>query len=325
MSTNLDMTTVFGLYNGRLLPHRLGGLCRGREWWVEGPFLKGKQPLSRMILSAGQFANQDINHTESRLGLDFVEISIPELLAHILRDRRVIAIVEDGPVAVQENVWGRETYTLSRMGLSAGAGFARWEQECSTVEDFASALQHGALAFVIDPEERLETDVWEPGTPVDFEDLQRPPLLSEDLRRDVHWLVGSKNYRNDDHRYVPQALWEVTEHCAGVLVLHADRDGECIAIYSKEPFEISEVLQSLSSIEAGREFLITCTVPTMMLRWKRALFEFCDELEPDCPPELRALVPIEEESIEDVEGDSTDDESDSTEEDSDSVDETSED
>lgn len=38
MSSELDMTTVYGLYTGRLLPHRLGGLCRGREWWVEGPF-----------------------------------------------------------------------------------------------------------------------------------------------------------------------------------------------------------------------------------------------------------------------------------------------
>ena len=324
MSTNLDMTTVFGLYNGRLLPHRLGGLCRGREWWVEGPFLKGKQPLSRMILSAGQFANHDINHTESRLGLDFVENTLPELLSHILQEHRVIAVVEDGAIEVQEGIRGRETYTLSRMGLSAGAGFARWEEECTTVEDFQRALSHGALAFIIDPEERPDTDIWAPGTPVDFEDLQNPPVLSEDLRRDVHWLVGSKNYRNDDHRYVPQALWEVTEHCTGVLVLHADRDGECIAIYSKDPFEVSEALQSLSGIEDGREFLITCTVPTMMLRWKRALFEFCDEAEPECPPELRALVPIEEESIE-VEDDSVENETDSVEEDSDSGDESSND
>ena len=83
-----------------------------------------------------------------------------------------------------------------------------------------------------------------------------------------------------------------------VLVLHADRDGECIAIYAKEDLDIAHQVESLESITAGREYLISCFVPTMMLRWKRALFEACDVLEPECPPALRALVPIEEDSTE---------------------------
>ena len=47
MSTS---TIVYGLYQGQLLPHRLGGLCRGLEWWVEGPFLKTRVPLQRNII-----------------------------------------------------------------------------------------------------------------------------------------------------------------------------------------------------------------------------------------------------------------------------------
>lgn len=260
--------------------------------------MKGKQPLSRVILSAGRFVQADLNHEANRLGLDFVEPTIPEILAHILSDYRVVAVIEDATVKPQEDVWGRETYTLTRMGLSSHAGFSRWEQICETPEDFQRALAVGATAFVIDPEPREEAEAWVPGTPVDFEDLSRPPVLSEDLRRDLQWLVGSRNYHNDDHRYVPQALWEVTEHCAGVLVLHADRDGECIAIYAKEDLDIAHQVESLESITAGREYLISCFVPTMMLRWKRALFEACDALEPECPPALRTLVPIEEDSTE---------------------------
>ena len=46
MSTS---TIVYGLYQGQLLPHRLGGLCRGLEWWVEGPFLKTRIPLREIF------------------------------------------------------------------------------------------------------------------------------------------------------------------------------------------------------------------------------------------------------------------------------------
>ena len=40
----------------------------------------------------------------------------------------------------------------------------------------------------------------------------------------------------------------------------------------------------------------------MTLRWKRALYEACDNWEGECPEELRVLVPVQEiESTDDAE------------------------
>ena len=64
-------------------------------------------------------------------------------------------------------------------------------------------------------------------------------------------------------------------------------------------------LSELPTIEQGLPFWISCPVPTMTLRWKRALYEACDSWDGDCPEELRVLVPLQEiDSVDenDVEG-----------------------
>lgn len=291
MSTS---TIVYGLYQGQLLPHRLGGLCRGLEWWVEGPFLKTRTPLYRNILSAASFVEGQVHSVDNRLGVEVGAYTRAELLIHLLQHHKIVAIVEDGSVQSPKSAVGRETYSLSKMGMPKLNGFARWEQVCETVEDLQCAIDHGAKTFVIDPEERSEEDEWNPVFPLDVEDLDAPPVLSEDLRKAIQWLVGTSNSLQDTHRYVPQALWDVTEHCLGVIVFHADRDSDCIALYSKEQQDWSERMQEIPTIAGGQEFWIACSVPTMMLRWKRALYEACDNWEGDCPEALRTLVPVQE-------------------------------
>ena len=179
--------------------------------------------------------------------------------------------------------------------------FARWEKVCQTLEDIQESLDFGAKAFVLNPQPREEADTWNPVTALDVEDLDSPPVLSEDLRKALQWLIGTSNSINDSHRYVPQALWQVTEYCEGVIVLHADRDTDCIALYAKEEFDWSQKLSELTANAQSQSFWISCPVPTMTLRWKRALYEACDNWDGDCPEELRLLVPIqEEESVEEV-------------------------
>ena len=106
----------------------------------------------------------------------------------------------------------------------------------------------------------------------------------------------------DSHRYVPQALWQVTEYCQGVVVLHADRDTDCIALYAKDSIDWSEKMSELPTVADAKAFWISCPVPTMTLRWKRALYEACDNWDGECPEELRVLVPVQEmESVDDAE------------------------
>ena len=57
-----------------------------------------------------------------------------------------------------------------------------------------------------------------------------------------------------------------------------------------------------STVLAKEAFWISCPVPTMTLRWKRALYEACDNWDGECPEELRVLVPVQEmESVDDAE------------------------
>ena len=114
MSTS---TIVYGLYQGQLLPHRLGGLCRGLEWWVEGPFLKTRIPLQRNILSAASFVDGQIHAPENRFGARSWRIQLSELLWHLLSEHQIVAVIEDGSVQSPEDVYGRETYSLSKMGM----------------------------------------------------------------------------------------------------------------------------------------------------------------------------------------------------------------
>ena len=181
-----------------------------------------------------------------------------------------------------------------RWGLPKLNEFARWEKSCETLDDIQEALSFGAKAFVLDPISRTEDEVWNPVTPLDIEDLDYPPILSENLRQALQWLVGTSNSIGDSHRYVPQALWQVTEYCRGVVVLHADRDTDCIALYAKDSIDWSEKMSELSTVVAAEAFWISCPVPTMTLRWKRALYEACDGWEGECPEELRVLVPVQE-------------------------------
>ena len=77
-------------------------------------------------------------------------------------------------------------------------------------------------------------------------------------------------------------------------MLHADRDTDCIALYAKDTIDWSEKLSGLSTIVDSRAFWISCPVPTMTLRWKRALYEACDGWDGACPTALRELVPVQE-------------------------------
>ena len=293
-------TTVYGLYQGLLLPHRLGGLSRGREWWVEGPFLKTRQALHRTILSAAFFVDGQVHGPDNRYGAAVGEHSMAELIAHFLLEHRLVAVIEDGTVQTPIGAAGRETYSLSRLGMPKLTGFARWEKECRTIEDIQEALAYGAKAFVIDPESRDEDEVWSPVSAIDFEDMDNPPILSEEMRKALQWLVGTSNTINDTHRYVPQALWEVTPLCRGILVFHADRNEDCLTVYSKEPMDWDEKIGSIESIKQESAFWIECPVPTMLLRWKRALYESCDNWEGDCPTILRELVPIQIVEVDEV-------------------------
>ena len=68
-----------------------------------------------------------------------------------------------------------------------------------------------------------------------------------------------------------------------------------------------EKIGSVSSIAQKDAFWIECPVPTMLLRWKRALYESCDNWDGECPTGLRELVPIQIVEVDEDENDENED------------------
>ena len=115
--------------------------------------------------------NDQVHSPDNRFGADVGAYHLSELLWHFVSGHHIVAIIEDGTVQSPEGVCGRETYTLSKMGLPKLNEFARWEKSCETLEDLQEALAFGAKAFVLDPVSRTEDEMWNPVTPLDVEDL----------------------------------------------------------------------------------------------------------------------------------------------------------
>ena len=66
------------------------------------------------------------------------------------------------------------------------------EKICQTLEDIQESLDYGAKSrFCVEPQPRDNAEVWNPVTALDIEDLDSPPVLSEDLRKALQWLVGT--------------------------------------------------------------------------------------------------------------------------------------
>ena len=80
---------------------------------------------------------------------------------------------------------------------------------------------------------------------------------------------------------------------------HLTIDTDCIALYAKDAIDWATQLSELPTIADSKAFWISCPVPTMTLRWKRALYEACDSWDGECPDVLRALVPVQEVESED--------------------------
>jgi hypothetical protein len=97
-----------------------------------------------------------------------------------------------------------------------------------------------------------------------------PDEIDELLER-VFLLVGMSTLDSPPARYQPAALPELLERSRAVLLLHRDKHGVAVGIYSREPIKIDGRLEPLAEKEGA--LLVPFAIPPMLARWDRAIAE----------------------------------------------------
>ena len=277
------MTAIIGYFHRDFQANHPRKLCRRRERWIESPPVEG--PLSslfRLVISAAERSTEDRGRTKH--GLEASSISCSELLWKIFSTQTIVAWAEESPAfQTPSDASGVEFFEMSRPGVPLRTWFSRWEMQCAAVEDIENSFQSGADVFVINPVQRPENDPITPQMPLpEVLDggggVYRNPQLSEKLRDALFLLTGQREGGDSMERYLPVAINDVLEEAEAVILLHADKDSDCIGIYCKsDPKYLVPRIQDFSE-ETGIPAVLF-EVPPMVARWDRVWKKFQEENE----------------------------------------------
>jgi hypothetical protein len=244
---------ALGFSHNTFNPVDPGRLCRGRERWIEPYDLEEPAELFRLVISGAAFT--DDSARDAQRGLPHSGVDAAQVIAGLFPRRALVAFMEDGhPADIPEEAEGVEAYTGYRAGGRSEEVMVRWYKKVSGIRDLREVLGNDPTG------ERVRG----------FAVLQGDEDLTELLPR-LFLLVGMSTLDSPPARYQPAALPEVLEIARAVVVMHRDKHGPALGIYSKEPVKADEKLEALC--EKGRVLLVPFAIPPMLARWDRALAE----------------------------------------------------
>lgn len=254
------MVHALGFSNTPFNPFRAGRLCRGRERWIE-PWEPGEDEeaeVHRLVVSGAAFS--DLSAADALRGVPHSTIEPAALIAAMFPDRKLLAFMEDGhPADIPEHAQGVELYEGYRAGGRTRHALVRWYEVVSGVEAIDQLLKAGVRGFAV-----LDGDV-------------DPDTLFEDL----FLLVGMATLDSPPARFQPAALPDLVEKVHALVLVHRDKHGPALGIYTAEALDAQAVLEKLTD-DAG-SLLVPFAIPPMLARWDRALFELRDNWDKDEP------------------------------------------
>lgn len=262
------MIRAFGFCNDTWDSAAPGRLCRGRERWVESLPDSPSVRLSRTVCSGAVFS--DDSARDALRGFAHSGVGAGALLAGLFPRTRIYGFCEAGdPLALPAERLVEEDYAHALGGGIRSEPAVRWlaQAKGETVDLWMAGEKDGLAApradgFVI----------------VNHEPK---PALSEAL----FYLVG---YGDPDdrpaRRYMPSAVPEVLHHARALVLLHLDKHGPALAIYTAAPLE-SDGLLDLAARGVG-SFPVPFAIPPMLARWDRALYELRMDWDPESDGEF---------------------------------------
>ncbi len=252
------MIQALGYSRTEFKPSSPGRLCRGRERWIEPFPIEEGDIVHRTVITGATFT--DDSAADALRGVQHSGLAVGQLLGTLFQRKRLVAFMEDGhPADIPEDAAGVELYTGHRAGGRSEALMVRWFREVSGIRELRELLGKDAEADRVRGFVQLETD----------------QELTQDLCDALFLLVGMSNLDSPPARFQPAALPEVLEHVKLVILLHRDKHGPSVGIYSRDQLTVAAKLTTLTDRVGA--LLVRFAIPPMLARWDRALSELRSE------------------------------------------------
>ncbi len=254
------MIHALGYSSNSFEPRHPGRLCRGRERWIEPwePLEGEEEPkidgLRRIVLSGAEFT--DDSASDARRGLSFSGVDLASIITSLFPRRTLLAFMEDGhPADIPGDAKGIEAYEGYRAGGQQQMGLVRWAKRVSTVGEIRSILGDAP------PDERVRGFA-----------LVTDETDDEALMERLFLLSGFATLDSPPARYQPVAIPSVLELTPALILVHRDKHGPAIGIYTAQPLpKMPERLERLC--QRAECLLVPFAIPPMLARWDRALAE----------------------------------------------------
>ena len=251
---NLPLVHALGVSHTGFDPTSPGRLCRGRERWIE-PYDVEEPPgeLHRVVISGAAFV--DDSARDALRGLPHSQLELAAVIDALFPERDLMAFMEDGhPADMPDDPEGLELYTGYRSGGHSEEMRVRWYKRVRGLE----AIR-----------EMIGTDVYDEKVR-GFVVLEGGEDLEEIWER-LFLLVGMSTLDSPPARFNPAALPEVLEVAPTLVLIHRDKHGPALGLYSREPVETEAPLAPVC--DASGSLLVPFAIPPMLARWDRALAE----------------------------------------------------
>lgn len=257
------MVRALGFSNGPFNPFDAGRLCRGRERWIEPWEVDEEEDgvtVERLVISGAAFT--DLSAADALRGLPHSGVDPASILSALFPRKPFLAFMEDGhPADIPEEAEGVELYDGYRAGGRVESAMVRWHLRVSGVKAVRGLLAESPESSdVPPPEDRLRGFVVLEGETDDDALFER-----------LFGLVGFATRDSPPARFQPAALPSLVDEVKAVVLIHRDKHGLALGIYSKEPLELGEKLSRLC--EKAGTLLVPFAIPPMLARWDRALSE----------------------------------------------------
>jgi len=270
-----------------------GRLCRGRERWIEyeSMELEGETPtIHRLVMSGACFS--DDSARDARRGLPFAQIPYHSLLTGLMGEGSLIAYCEEGhPRQIPEGALGVEHHTVSRPAGPLRQWVVRWSLPCPDEDTTAQAIEAGADVFVAlsaNAAGQAQPVIDTPAIPVtaDAEEWEPAPYCDA-LARGLFMLTGFRNPIRPTRLFQPMGIPMVLEYATAVALLHKDKHGPAMGVYTLTEPVIPAQLDAIPT-NGHPVLIVPFAIPPMLARWDRALWE----LRQHWPGEERGEFPV---------------------------------
>jgi hypothetical protein len=252
------MIRALGFSHNTFNAGKPGRLCRGRERWIE-PWSEEEKTIDdihRLVITGASF--EDDSAAEALRGVTHSGVDLAQIVATLFPRRRLLAFTEDGhPADIPTDGQGIEAYEGYRAGGMTELGLVRWYCVVQGLREIRAILGDPA-------EERVR------GFAVLDDDTDE-----EALWKTLFLLVGMSTLDSPPARFQPAAFAEVLGHVKAVVILHRDKHGPAIGVYSLAPVKTDGRLEGLC--DKAETLLVPFAIPPMLARWDRALSELRTE------------------------------------------------